>query len=513
MKILTNYDLKNNQLLNVVIHKLTEAPANPVSGQIYFNTISKRIFVYTGTEWRGMDAEGATMTAENIVDAINNSNFIINLNNLPNAVKDAVASAHTNHEIADINGLEEALNEKVDNSRVLTDVPGNAKFTDTITTINGKTGVIEKSDIVALGIPERDTTYTVFSADKDGLVPKATAPNTTDFLRRDGSWAAPPKYTLPVATDDTLGGIKSSSSINISEDGIATVVDDSHNHIISNIDGLEGALAGKVDNARVLSDVPANAKFTDTITTINGKTGEISKEDIVALGIPEEDTTYTVFSATKDGLVPKTDVSNTTDFLRRDGSWAQPPTYTLPVATTTTLGGVKSGGDIEVDASGIVTVKDNSHDHTIANISGLQGALDSKETPSGAQSKADAALNSAKSYTDSLITSIVDSAPDALNTFREIAEAIGEDPNFATTIFNALNKKANKHSQAIGNGLDTTFVVTHNLDTRDVVITIRETSAPYAQVITDVEMTTTNTVTVKFAEAPATDQYTITIIG
>jgi hypothetical protein len=52
-------------------------------------------------------------------------------------------------------------------------------------------------------------------------------------------------------------------------------------------------LDGKVDNSRVLTDVPLNAKFTDTITTINGKTGAISKADIVALGIPTQDTVYT----------------------------------------------------------------------------------------------------------------------------------------------------------------------------------------------------------------------------
>ncbi|NMB43391.1 MAG: hypothetical protein GX995_04585, partial [Clostridiales bacterium] len=52
-------------------------------------------------------------------------------------------------------------------------------------------------------------------------------------------------------------------------------------------------LGGKVDNSKVLTNVPANAKFTDTITTINGNTGAISKADIVALGIPAQDTVYT----------------------------------------------------------------------------------------------------------------------------------------------------------------------------------------------------------------------------
>jgi hypothetical protein len=51
--------------------------------------------------------------------------------------------------------------------------------------------------------------------------------------------------------------------------------------------------ANKVDNSRVLTDVPVNAKFTDTVTTINGKTGAITKADIVALGIPASDTNTT----------------------------------------------------------------------------------------------------------------------------------------------------------------------------------------------------------------------------
>jgi len=41
-----------------------------------------------------------------------------------------------------------------------TNVPADAVFTDTKTIINGKTGVISKDDITALGIPAQDTVYT-----------------------------------------------------------------------------------------------------------------------------------------------------------------------------------------------------------------------------------------------------------------------------------------------------------------------------------------------------------------
>ena len=58
--------------------------------------------------------------------------------------------------------------------------------------------------------------------------------------------------------------------------------------------------------------------------------------------------------------------------------------YILPISTTETLGGIKSGGDISVDTeTGIVSVNDNSHNHIIGNISGLQTVLDGKLDISG----------------------------------------------------------------------------------------------------------------------------------
>lgn len=51
--------------------------------------------------------------------------------------------------------------------------------------------------------------------------------------------------------------------------------------------------------------------------------------------------------------------------------------YILPVASSS-LGGVKSGTDITVDANGNVSVNDDSHNHVISNIDGLQTALNSK---------------------------------------------------------------------------------------------------------------------------------------
>jgi hypothetical protein len=51
MKILNNLNLLKNELQNAAIQNLAEAPANPVAGQVYFDTVSKELKIYTGTAW------------------------------------------------------------------------------------------------------------------------------------------------------------------------------------------------------------------------------------------------------------------------------------------------------------------------------------------------------------------------------------------------------------------------------------------------------------------------------
>ncbi|NDH48935.1 MAG: hypothetical protein EBY41_00020 [Proteobacteria bacterium] len=58
-----------------------------------------------------------------------------------------------------------------------------------------------------------------------------------------------------------------------------------------------------------------------------------------------------------------------------------------------------------------------------------------------AASIAGTAYSNATSYTDTAINNLVDSAPGALDTLNELAAALGDDPNFATTVTNNLAGK------------------------------------------------------------------------
>ena len=91
-----------------------------------------------------------------------------------------------------------------------------------------------------------------------------TAQSTADTALANANAALAKDPTLTLAGD-------ASGSATFTNLGNATltvtVADDSHNHTIANVDGLQTALDGKVDDSQVLTNVPAGAVFTDTVYT------------------------------------------------------------------------------------------------------------------------------------------------------------------------------------------------------------------------------------------------------
>ena len=58
-------------------------------------------------------------------------------------------------------------------------------------------------------------------------------------------------------------------------------------------------------------------------------------------------------------------------------------------------------------------------------------------------------------YVDSAVTNLISSAPEALDTLNELAAALGDDENFATTITNSLADKADsEHTHLVADITD-----------------------------------------------------------
>lgn len=67
-----------------------------------------------------------------------------------------------------------------------------------------------------------------------------------------------------------------------------------------------------------------------------------------------------------------------------------------------------------------------------------------------------------------------------------------------------------KVSVSIGDGVATSFPITHNFGTRDVDVYVYRTAAPYDRIIPDIDHTDVNTITVRgFATPPGTNAYRV----
>lgn len=127
---------------------------------------------------------------------------------------------------------------------------------------------------------------------------------------------------------------------------------------ITDTETLTGLLAENLQSAKGYADtkvssgtanmvtMSANAGATDRVLTSAGS-NRTAKDSGVAIGDLARNTTAT---SSANGLMSKEDKT------KLDGIAAGANKYTLPAATASALGGVKSGEDVEVDSSGIITV-------------------------------------------------------------------------------------------------------------------------------------------------------------
>ncbi len=83
----------------------------------------------------------------------------------------------------------------------------------------------------------------------------------------------------------------------------------------------------------------------------------------------------------------------------------------------------------------------------------------------------------------------------------------------ATTVFVDPAVVVRKYAANVGDASATVFVLTHNLNTRDVTVGVYLNSGTYEEIECDVEHSTVNTVTLRFATAPASNAYRVVVHG
>ena len=236
----------------VIDTALSSTSTNPVQNKVIntkFNTIQSNIDnkVPTSRTVNGKALTGNITLSASDVGALPSSTVIPSIDGL-------ATETYVNNKVA---GLVDSAPSTLDTLNELAAALGDdPNFATTIATQIG--GKVDK--VNGKGLSTNDYT----TAEKQKLANIANGANN---------------YTLPVATSSILGGIKSGTDITIDASGNVSVNDDSHNHIISNVDGLQSALDNKIPSSRTVngkalsSNISLVASDVGAIPTTDGAVG------------------------------------------------------------------------------------------------------------------------------------------------------------------------------------------------------------------------------------------------
>lgn len=201
-----------------------------------------------------------------------------------------------------------------------------------------------------------------------------------------------------------------------------TVADDSHNHIISNVDGLQTALDNKLEtslkgSANGLAELDANGLVPSS--QLPSYVDDVLEYANLA-GFPATGETGKIYVAQDTGDIYRW--SGSAYIKISDAASTSDEAVKLATARTISLSGDVSGSttfDGSANVTIAATVADDSHNHIISNVDGLQTALDAKQDASTAIESGDnvSELNNDAGYitsasldglTDTTITSVAD---------------------------------------------------------------------------------------------------------
>lgn len=145
-----------------------------------------------------------------------------------------------------------------------------------------------------------------------------------------------------------------------------------------------------------------------------------------------------------------------------------------------------------------------------------------QQGPNAGTSWRQTAVNPTVGTTAIAFVSAFGTSPPAAETTSGIAELAtqaetdaGTDDARMVTPLKLANYagRVRKFSQDIGDGSATQYTVTHNLGTKDLHVAVFRNSGAFDEVGCDIEHTSTTTITVRFASAPASNAFRVVVVG
>ena len=463
----TNIDLNKNELLNARIQNLASAPSSPALGQIYYDSSSNIMYYYNGL-------------------------------------------ASPNGPWMPMSGSTEVIQDILGSSIV-----GGTAITTTYNDAAGTLTVKLNDTAVTAGSYGSTTKIPTFTVDAQG---RLTAASEAD-----------------VATNLSIAGDTGTDTVNLLTDTLTVAGGEGIDVAVTNNTVTVSAEDATSSNKGVASFDSTDFTVTSGAVTLNAE----RVQDIVG-GMVTAPNTESGISVTYDDTNGKLDfnVADPTITLSGDVTGSATMTNLGDVTITTTVApnsvalGTDTTGDYVQNIQGTaneVTVSPTSGEGTTVTIGLPDDVSITNNLTVGGNLNVTGTINSVNTTQVNIVDNKINLNTDFTGTPTTDAgirvergteadvEVLWNESSDKWTLTNDgtnYHAIARKYAADLANPSSLTYIqVNHNLGSLDVTVQVFETSGSKALVETDVERTSTDAVTLRFATAPASGAYRVVITG
>jgi len=463
----TNIDLNKNELLNARIQNLASAPSSPALGQIYYDSSSNIMYYYNGlTSPNGpwMPMSGSTEVIQDILGS---------------------------------------------------SIVGGTAITTTYNDAAGTLTVKLNDTAVTAGSYGSTTKIPTFTVDQQGRLTAAGEAN--------------------VATNLSIAGDTGTDTVNLLTDTLTVAGGEGIDVAVTNNTVTVSAEDATSSNKGVASFDSTDFTVTSGAVTLNAE----RVQDIVG-GMVTAPNTESGISVTYDDTNGKLDfnVADPTITLSGDVTGSATMTNLGDITITTTVApnsvalGTDTTGDYVQNIQGTaneVTVSPTSGEGTTVTIGLPDDVSITNNLTVGGNLNVTGTINSVNTTQVNIVDNKINLNTDFTGTPTTDAgirvergteadvEVLWNEASDKWTLTNDgtnYHAIARKYAADLANPSSLTYIqVNHNLGSLDVTVQVFETSGSKALVETDVERTSTDAVTLRFATAPASGAYRVVITG
>jgi hypothetical protein len=555
-QFLVPLNLNKNELQNARVQNLSSAPANPVSGQIYFDTSTSTMYFWNGTAW--IPTSGSTEVIQDTIGASVSGGTGLTATYVDETGVTTIDLDNTAVTPGTYGSASEYVTIQIDaQGRITSASEGNIQITTSQVTdleeyiedvvATASTGLIRDGEGIDVTYDDTAGTLTIAGEDATSTNKGIASFDVTDFTVTSGAVTVNVERIEDIVANLVVGGTGITDTY-VDGDGTLTIAIDS---TVTTNDGVQ-TLTNKTLGATTALGADLNAA-TYKITGLGAPTNANDAAtkayvDSVAEGLHIHASVKALAASDLDLSGP---IANTTNF---DG-------VTLVVSDRVLLIGQNPLSEngiyvVATEEDGFVTLV-RAQDYNSANeiqagdfvfVSGgvtynstgwvQENPVNTLGTDpivwdqfSGAGTYTAGAGLTLTGNTFSVDVTPTSGSASLTNTGGAVEVKVNTNAGLETTASGvginvgtgltfatgaltfASSYGVRKLAYNVGNGSALTYTLNHNLGSRDITVSVYENASPFAQVEVDVEHTDSNNILVGFAAAPTTDQYRVVIVG